>query len=204
MGSHTLVRLGTFAATLLILAAPAGCASSAKLATGVSATGTMQASALKATTEAGIRQKLQALFRASDKGGKGYLTPDELPSNPVLPIVVGRPDAADPDTRAALAKILDKNGDGQISSQEFLDPDFVAELVYVQHDQAVQLFKTLDANSDGFLTRDETNIADIGEPSPMSPAEFKEMDANNDGKLTVTELENGLANPVINPLPSAE
>jgi Ca2+-binding EF-hand superfamily protein len=166
-------------------------------------TSQMSSKSVASTVEAGIRKKLDLLFISKDKDKDNFLSDPELPSNPVLPIIIGRPDQDDPENRAAFKKALDKNADGKVSKLEFKDPDFVAELVNIQMDQDIQMFRMMDENGDGFLTIKETAVADAGndETGGMSEGDFKAMDTNKDGKLTLVEFETGMANPAINPLP---
>lgn len=55
-----------------------------------------------------------------------------------------------PPPRPDMLQMMDKNGDGKISEQEFIDVSII---------QIKQGFQRLDSNSDGFVTREESEQA---------------------------------------------
>lgn len=123
-------------------------------------------------------------FKARDKNGDGFLTPDERGTGEPKP----KPEAA-PAARTAMKrepgqmfKLADKDADGKVTWEEVhaAAPRFPQER-----------FKQLDANTDGALTKDElpTAPAKLGAPpeKPRDAGLFKRADKDNDGKVTFEE-----------------
>ncbi|MCX7004802.1 MAG: EF-hand domain-containing protein [bacterium] len=65
---------------------------------------------------------------------------------------------------------MDKNGDGQVSKDEFPGP--------------ADVFTKLDKNGDGVISKDEAPK----HPGPPPEMRFKEMDTNADGKISKDEF----------------
>ncbi len=97
-------------------------------------------------------------FRQLDKNGDGKLTPDELP--------------------AEWMQRLDLNHDGVVLLDEAREAfEKTPALVLTAGGKIEALFKLLDKDGDGFLTRAETKNA----------AWFDRVDENKDGKVTLEE-----------------
>lgn len=55
-----------------------------------------------------------------------------------------------------------------------------------------EIFKKLDSNGDGAVTKDEYLAGPRGKQDPVAAAEqFKTLDKNNDGKLSLEEFKDG-------------
>src|SRR5262249_34376946 len=77
-------------------------------------------------------------------------------------------------------KAMDKDGDGKVSKQEFTGPE--------------GLFGRLDANNDGFITKEEAESfrpaggLGGGAGAGQGSERFKALDKNGDGKLSKDEF----------------
>ena len=112
-------------------------------------------------------------------GGPGRHRP------PPLPIVIaldtnhdGIIDANEIANASAALKTLDKNGDGQLTPDEYLPPLPPDAPKDAPRPPLPLIIKALDANGDGVI--DATEIAN-------APAALKSLDKNGDGKLTPDE-----------------
>lgn len=124
-------------------------------------------------------------FKALDKNADGAVTLDEMrAAREANWANKGGEGAGGP--LVSLVKLLDANGDGKLSAQEWASAD---------------AFKKLDANGDGAITMEELrgNLAPkaVDGPKPPQPAEaksfeerFKQADKNGDGKLSPDEYPN--------------
>jgi Ca2+-binding EF-hand superfamily protein len=78
---------------------------------------------------------------------------------------------------------VDKDGDGKLSRDEFL-----------------AVFDRLDADKDGFVTKEET-AAMAGRIRELSAKRFQAMDKDGDGKVSLEELAAYLSSPAAPQLP---
>ena len=100
-------------------------------------------------------------FARLDANGDGFLTPDEIRA--------GRFQRQGSDRRGP--RLMDQNNDGRISRDEWKGP--------------AEVFDRLDANHDGFLTREELQAGRRHEGRGQHG--LRGMDQNHDGKITRDE-----------------
>ena len=81
--------------------------------------------------------------------------------------------------------ISDKNFDGKVSRDEFMDPKYVALIVDQIRYQMGGMFGALDRDGDGFLTADELVVA----KGPVTNDLVRKFDRNSNGKLGLSEFE---------------
>lgn len=106
----------------------------------------------------------QDRFSSLDIDGDGYLDASESPSGPPR----GGPDPAN-----MLAE-FDQDGDGLISSSEFMGPE--------DH------FDRLDTDGDGYLNSEELSAGRPGPPPGRGGGGFDNDDADQDGMVSETEF----------------
>jgi Ca2+-binding EF-hand superfamily protein len=100
-----------------------------------------------------ITQGAEAAFKAQDKDGNGFITPNEF-------------NVSDPDTFMAFDK-LDGNNDGKLSKGEFTPGFFSrAQDVFQIKAMASFLFDQLDRNNDKKLSRQEASASFIPGVAP--------------------------------------
>jgi hypothetical protein len=116
-------------------------------------------------------------------GGGG---PGGYHRHPPLPIVAaldtnhdGVIDSNEIANASAALKTLDKNGDGQLTADEYLPPLPKDAPADAPRPPKPLIIKALDANGDGVI--DANEIAN-------APAALKSLDKNGDGKLTPDEF----------------
>jgi len=116
-----------------------------------------------------------AEFTKADTDGDGFLTWAEFK------VLMDSKKAA---RLATLFKVADKNSNGAISSDEFLNVFAVGKNAI----QAATVFAIMDTNSDGALSPDELTAALAGnEPVAGLMWQFAGMDTDGDAKLSLTE-----------------
>jgi hypothetical protein len=110
--------------------------------------------------------------------------PDGQHHRPPLPLITaldanhdGVIDASEITNASAALKTLDKNGDGQLTKDEYLPPRPPGASGN-HHPPLPAILKALDANHDGVI--DASEIAN-------APAALKTLDKNGDGQLTRDE-----------------
>jgi len=92
----------------------------------------------------------------------------------------------------AMFKEMDKDGNGQITIEEFV---IAAQPTYAGRKTSKEAFVRMDKNADGVLTLDEfCEVKELKEgekePTPEEQCEelFKKYDTDHDGKLSLTEF----------------
>ncbi|XP_048755787.1 uncharacterized protein LOC125666635 isoform X1 [Ostrea edulis] len=124
-------------------------------------------------------------FERTDQDRNGVLCISELKR--ALVEDYKRTDLTDSDI-AEMFRDIDKNGDGQITKEEFLN-----EMMKTERKTAVrEAFKKIDKSGDGKLQRDEVAAAlrDIGHYTEDQINEMiKKADKNGDGVLDCEEFE---------------
>jgi hypothetical protein len=128
------------------------------------------------------------IVNAQDGGGPpdGSRGPGGGHHPPSLPLVTaldtnhdGVIDSNEIANASAALKTLDKNGDGQLTADEYLPPLPKDAPADAPRPPKPLIIKALDANGDGVI--DANEIAN-------APAALKSLDKNGDGKLTPDEF----------------
>jgi Ca2+-binding EF-hand superfamily protein len=115
------------------------------------------------------REAFARLLKHGDANHNGKLEAEEYRA--LLQSVA----AAAPGIGPARFDVMDKNGDGKLSKDEFQGPP--------------ALFERLDADKDGFLTRKEAVIAaGPGAGGGIPAARFQALDKDKDGKISRDEF----------------
>jgi len=147
--------------------------------------------------QAGWEKCLTNLFNFLDRDGDGVLSKEEALRAPsplhLLSIVRGTPMA--PDAKINIAE-MDKDGDGKVSLERFIDYYREGGLTSItisgiktekdlSNEASEALFKILDKNGDGLLTKDEVADAwgmlakyDVNDDELITPAEILGIDAS--------------------------
>src|SRR5215831_15712135 len=114
------------------------------------------------------------------EGGPGGMGPRHRP--PPLPLIQALDanhdrviDATEIANAPTALKTLDKNGDGQLTADEYLPPVPANAPKDAPHPPLPAIVKALDANGDG--------VIDAGEIA-NAPVALKALDKNGDGQLT--------------------
>jgi Ca2+-binding EF-hand superfamily protein len=145
--------------------------------------------------EAAWGEYLKALFRALDRDGDGFLSPEEAARAPAPPLLLSGgwgTNPADPVHFAFNFAVLDANGDGKVSPEELaayyrdygggaLQTQVADRPTPLSRPAGDFLFQRLDRNRDGKLSREELAAA----PGVMA------LDQDGDEMLTPEELLGG-------------
>lgn len=146
--------------------------------------------------EAAWGEYLKALFRALDRDGDGFLSPEEAARAPAPPLLLSGgwgANPADPVHFAFNFAVLDANGDGKVSPDELaayyrdygggpLQAQVAGRPASRSRAASDILFQRLDRNRDGKLSREELAAA----PGVMA------LDQDGDEMLTPEELLGGV------------
>lgn len=121
-----------------------------------------------------------------NSGGPGGPPPGGFRRPPPLPLIMaldvnhdGVIDSNEIANASAELLALDKNGDGQLTKDEYLPPGPANAPKDAPRPPLPAIVKALDANGDGVI--DAQEIAN-------APAALKALDKNNDGRLTPNEF----------------
>lgn len=130
-------------------------------------------------------------FKAMDTDGDGFATWAEFKL---------ASDAKRDAQIKAMFKLADKDGNGSLSSEEFLNRFAMGEVVSSSAvTQASTVFTIIDTDQNGILSPTELGIATVdGKPVGALMWAFARMDVNGDAKLAATEYS---AKPVQLPKP---
>jgi Ca2+-binding EF-hand superfamily protein len=113
-------------------------------------------------------------------GPRGHHRPPPLPIVTALDVNHdGVIDASEIANASAALKTLDKNGDGQLTADEYLPTRPADAPKDAPTPPTPPILKALDANGDGVISADEIANA---------PAALKTLDKNGDGQLTRDEF----------------
>ena len=82
----------------------------------------------------------------------------------------------------SLFKVADSNQDGKVSYAEH--EAFIA----MQVEKGRERFKTMDLNSDGYITKDEAKEARKKFREAMKDKRYENLDSNSDGSVSKEEL----------------
>ena len=148
---------------------------------------------VEASESSGSDAEERMAFLIIDTDCNGYITPDELhqfclASNPDI--------ASDPQLFKSVFNLIDVNGDGKISFEEFkriVQAHNVA-IVDGKVDQDRANFFLIDADGDGYITMDEFNrLLRISNPGVVLDQKkirnlFNKFDFNCDGRLSFDEF----------------
>lgn len=131
------------------------------------------------------------LFREIDKDGSGFLNIKQVKE---MSIRLGQ--QLPEDKIQAMFNSLDKNKDGKIAPEEFMEW-FSAEetkegIKSYFHQKILQIFKEIDIDNSGYLDEQELEDLSIRIGHNLSKEKlkeiFKEMDLNEDGKIEINEF----------------
>ncbi|MBC7545416.1 MAG: hypothetical protein H7338_22035 [Candidatus Sericytochromatia bacterium] len=122
---------------------------------------------------AGYRQVAQQMFDDMDGDRDGVLEAKELASFK----------AKGGETGQILT--ADRNLDGKVSRDEFMDPAYVTLIVDQVRFQMANMFTALDKDGDGFMSANELVVA----KGPITNELFRKFDRNSNRKLGLSEFE---------------
>lgn len=163
--------------------------------------------------------KMVTVFEWLDKNRDGYLQPNELNELLVTLLKERYPDWAEQSYKEvidALFSAADTDNDGRISLQEFIEsfvegygvlpPEVVSEmgtqlrreLTTEELDVVIRTFKEMDADKDGFVSREELSaalaqalgslITDFDHLQKVTDFVMEKVDLNADGRVSLREF----------------